>query len=345
MDLKEIFKKIFQNITNQDLNYSKNKELYTSILNYLKIYFPIWSKIIQSNFSTDEIETSRTIEHIFRLLKILNDFLEDKIDLDISESIIHSIKNEIKDILNEYPNILFLLILYHDIGRPINKEWHTFKSAEIIKEKQLLKRFNLSSLQEKFLIGIVKNHLLLGTIFTGESSYTGAISLAQDPYLNPLWESKNKYISLFFKIMKIFTIIDILGYSYSKIYDHYYKYYSGISETLEKLFISVKSIEKERKLDFIYANLKKIDESYLKWRLSGSLRIFQFIGTIGYLTEAFFYKKIKESLRLQNIGLKEFKTQMLKHHHLVQFKYALGIMMILANDNIFSKIQRYYSLF
>jgi len=153
--------------------------------------------------------------------------------------------------------------------------------------------------------------------------------LAQDPDLEEIWNSEDKIINLFFKILRIFTIIDILGYSYSKIFDHYFLYYSNISKKLNNLFIKFKEFEKDV-LIYLYNNLKRYDEKYIKWRLCGSIRIFQFVNTKAFLSEDFFYSKIAESLKIIESSYEEFQSQITNLHHLVQFKYALPIMMILA---------------
>ncbi|MEJ2296681.1 MAG: hypothetical protein P8Y23_18185, partial [Candidatus Lokiarchaeota archaeon] len=82
------------------------------------------------------------------------------------------------------------LLLYHDIGRPFNKEWHTFESAKMIQEDISLLTSEIPQKYIKILLGVIKNHLLIGTIFTGESSYGGAIALLKDQSLNNIWEIK-----------------------------------------------------------------------------------------------------------------------------------------------------------
>ncbi|MEJ2248850.1 MAG: HD domain-containing protein [Candidatus Lokiarchaeota archaeon] len=306
--------------------------MYFENLAILKRYFPKWYEIIKSNYRLNKLETGRTIEHIFRLLQIYYSLIENRIDLNISKTYCNELKEEISWISAFNSNIIPILILFHDIGRPQNKEWHTVESAEIVEKYDLLEKFNLTEIQCRILKGVIRNHLLLGTIFTGESSYTGAVSLVQDIDLISIWNSSTENISLFFKILRIFTIIDILGYSYSKIYDHYFRYYSKISNILENLFIKLKDIKNVDKLNFLYENLKELDKNNLKWRLCGSIRIFQFIDTKDYLNEEFFYTKIDNNIKSQTLRNHLPIESKLDYAHLIQFKYALGIMMILAQD-------------
>jgi HD superfamily phosphodiesterase len=120
-------------------------------------------------------------------------------------------------------------LLYHDIGRPFNKEWHTYESAKIIEEYNLFLKSEIPQKYIRILLGVIKHHLFFGTIFTGESSYLGATILLRDQSLKPIWESKEE-IDLFFQILLLFTVIDILGYDYSKIFDHYLYYYLKIKK-------------------------------------------------------------------------------------------------------------------
>ncbi|MFX0070358.1 MAG: hypothetical protein ACFFAO_04630, partial [Candidatus Hermodarchaeota archaeon] len=199
-------------------------------------------------------------------------------------------------------------------------------------QKDLFKKFSLSLSQKTILIGNIKYHLLPGTIFTGESSYSGAVSLLNDNSLLEIWKSPSD-IEIFFSSLIDFTLIDIWGYDYSKIYDHYFDYYAQIRSNLSKIFIKNTNNSPIERVNAVREDYFKIDDQNLKWRVACALRIFQFVETQNYLTKDFFYDKIDESLARINLNWNQFKISLGKVHPLIQFKYALAIMMILASGS------------
>jgi len=239
------------------------------------------------------------------------------------------LKSNINQLYDIHPDLFIYVLLYHDIGRPFNKEWHAFESAKIIQQENLI----LKLIPQKYiniLVGVIKHHLLLGTIFTGESSYMGALILLKDYFLHNIWKSEED-TDLFFQILLLFTVIDILGYDYSKIFNHYLQYYLKIKDNLLKGFNLIRTSknaeEKERSLSIFF---QELDEENLKWRLACSLRIFQFVTTKPDLTEDFYYRKIEHGLEQIDSNWQLFSEKLGKTHSLIQYKYVLPLMMILA---------------
>ncbi|MGM0470084.1 MAG: hypothetical protein ACQERB_14895, partial [Promethearchaeati archaeon] len=215
--------------------------------------------------------------------------------------------------------------------RPFNRTWHNIESKKIIQNNSLLAKFNLCEIEKHIILTVIEQHLLLGTIFTGESSYLGSISL---------WNSiKNLGINLsdadmdlIFKLLYSFTLIDIWGYEYSKIYDHYFNHYFEIRQHLAKIFKKTWDLNKEIQEGFLQKELSKLDFKNFKWRIACSLRIFQFVNTKDYLTRDFYFSKIEEGLRKSNMRWESFEENLGQNHPKIQFKYALPIMMILASE-------------
>jgi len=225
-----------------------------------------------------------------------------------------------------------LLLLFHDIGRPFNKEWHSIESANIIKQNHLLSKFKLSLKQQLILYGTIKYHLLPGTIYTGESSYYGAISMFNDKDLQIIWQS-TKDISIFFHTLNAFTLVDIWGYDYSKIYDHYFRNYDKIRLNLSDIFNKTKSFEFEERSFALFNALSNLDKNNLKWRISCALRIFQFIETSPDLTTDLYFSKIDDALAQIGIDWNIFAKSLEGKHTVIQFKYGLPLVMLLASGS------------
>ena len=290
---------------------------------------PEWANIFRQGIEKDKEETYRTLRHTFRSLFVYFNLLEDNFKLNIKHENIVLLKRILDKIFKFDENIFCLILLYHDIGRPFNKELHNLESAKIIREKNVFKTISLSLDKKIVLYGVIKNHLLPGTIFTGESSYYGASSLFKDVELRNVWLEK-KSIELFFNVLNAFTFVDILGYDYSMIYDHYFDYYSRIQENLINVFSRINFNDEKEAHQKLYQKLSEIDQKNLKWRIACALRIFQFIDTKSYLTKEFYFSKIDNCLNFIGSNWSHFVNLLGKNHSIIQFKYALPIMAVLA---------------
>jgi len=292
--------------------------------------FPNLQQVFQQGQIEDDFEFRRTIQHVFRVFKVyfliknnihFHDTLSSDILLMISEKI------EAINQLNEL--IIPLILMYHDIGRLFNKRNHPHESYVLILEQNLLDSYGLSEIEKLLISKVIQYHLLFATIYTGESTFFGIYSLLHDKEfinLNSHEDFNNKFIDL----LEIFTWIDILGYSYARLYDHYSKYYDEINFKLKHILNLYPDKNKALKSALDYS------QEWIEWRIAGGLRIFQFVDTQPYLTTEFYYDKLKESLMECNLDLingmdwEMIKKQFLIHSCKIQVKYALGFLMLLA---------------
>ncbi|MFX1259833.1 MAG: hypothetical protein ACFFAN_18435 [Promethearchaeota archaeon] len=291
---------------------------------------PEWVTLLNKSLNYDKTETYRTLRHIFRSLWVYFGIINENFKPRIKKKNINSLKRNLEKIFRFNQDFFPLLLLYHDIGRPLNREWHNFESAKIIKQNKSFRNYSLSYIQNLILYGVIKHHLLLGTIFTGESSYYGAVSLFNDENLFDIWSSSEN-IDVFFRVLMAFTIVDIWGYDYSKIYDHYFLYYDQIRENLTRVFIKIKSLDIQERPISLCREFAGIDKNFLKWRIACALRIFQFVNTRPYLTREFYFTKIDKSLNSMGQNWKLFVDSLGANHSATQFKYSLPIMMVLAS--------------
>jgi len=157
-------------------------------------------------------------------------------------------------------------------------------------------------------------------------------SLLNDSEFNKLLNYERN-IDRFIDLLEIFTYIDILGYYYTKIFDHYIKFYDEISSKL-KIILNLWPNK-----DLALKKAKHYSQEWLEWRLAGALRIFQFVETKPYLTKEFYYNKLKDSIKeTDNHLLNEVNWDSLKDHYLInsykiQLRYSLALLMILAFGN------------
>ncbi|MGV9173307.1 MAG: hypothetical protein ACOC35_12210 [Promethearchaeia archaeon] len=330
MNLHSTLQKIFQNIDLERIEKLDVSNLNKGIIRTIADLFPGWKKIMIKGYESNVKETRRTLQHILRSVKMYYLLLENQYESDLSPSNIASLREDLEHIRENYGDLFLYVLFFHDIGRPFNREWHHLESAKVLEEKHMLKHLNLEMDAENLLMAVIRNHLLLGTIFTGESSYLGAKELLQDHNFKDFGISDEK-IQHFFLVLKAFTIIDILGYHYSQIFDHYFKYYQNIVEQLINAFSARLELPKDKGQKRISQRLTTLDAQNLKWRVAGGLRIFQWVSTQPYLTESFYYSKLDQTLERINLDWKTFKNSLERTHSQIQFKYALPIMMVLSS--------------
>jgi hypothetical protein len=304
---------------------------YTQILSI----FPNLKDIFQDGLKNDPEEYQRTIRHIFRSFKIFfqlknEEFLHETLSVE-SLSIIR------EKILNQYsqnPLILPIILMYHDIGRLFDKKEHSYESYSLIIKKNMLKPFELTETDELLIKKVIQYHLLFATIYTGESTFYGIYSLLNDSEFNNLGNNKQN-INRFIDLLEIFTYIDILGYSYARIYDHYVEYYDQINSILKNILkvIPDKEIALVKALEY--------SQQWLDWRIAGGLRIFQYVNTRPYLKESFYFQKIRESVNKEVEKISdenhwdEIKELILPESFKIQIKYGLAILMLLAFGRFF----------
>jgi hypothetical protein len=298
--------------------------------NELLSIFSNLEEIFQAGVLKDEDEFHRTIRHVFRLFKIFfliksGSFIHDTLSPESSFIIREKLLNQ--HFQNEL--IIPIILMYHDIGRLDNKKEHPYYSYHFITERNMLESFNLTDIETLLIKKVIQYHLLFATIYTGESTFYGIYSLLNDIEFNKLFINK-EYVNRFIDLLEVFTYIDILGYSYARIYDHYVNYYDEINIKLKNILNLWPNKEKALRKAMIYS------QDWMEWRFAGALRIFQYINTESYLTKDFYFGKIKESANVDILDIENgFEWEAIKENHLlntnkIQMKYALAILMLLA---------------
>jgi len=325
-------KLLYQLFNNLDLAWIDNSEeiVNSDEYNTLLSIFPNLENIFQEANYKDNEEFQRTIRHIFRLFKIFYLVQDGQPFHDsLSQESLSIIRKKLLDQNSQHELIIPIILIYHDIGRFIDKKEHPYHSFQLISSKNLLEPYNLSDVDQLLICKVIQYHLLFATIYTGESTYYAVYSLLNDPEFTELF-SNEIYIDKFIDMLEIFTYIDILGYSYAKIYDHYVKYYDEINYKLKTILRSWP--DKESAL----TKAKEYSQEWLEWRIAGALRIFQFVETKPYLTKEFYFNKLKQSIKetdnefISNLNWELIKKKFLVHSYKIQMKYSLALLMILA---------------
>lgn len=326
--------KLFENI---ELDWIDSYNEITVSEQYFQLIsiFPNLKNIFQEGNEKDKEEFQRTIRHIFRLFKIYFLIIDGEFSHDtLSHQSINIIREKLLNHQSQNELILPIILMYHDIGRLEDKKDHPSYGYHLISEMKLLDHFDLIDTEKTIINKIIQYHLLFATIYTGESTFYGVYSLLNDTEFNRLLDDRQS-VNRFIDILEIFTYIDILGYSYARIYDHYVKYYEEINNKLNLILNSWPDKEKALKLALEYS------QEWLEWRIAGALRIFQYIETQPYLTEQFYFKKIRESINkdIENLVNEKdwdvIQKQYLADTSKIQMKYGLAMLMLLAFRNFF----------
>ncbi|TXT60130.1 MAG: hypothetical protein BAJALOKI2v1_130012 [Promethearchaeota archaeon] len=308
---------------------------------FLKL-FPNLRGIFHQGLAQDSDEFNRTFGHILRILRLYFGLKKSELDYEniklfhaLRSESLQTIKKKIEIQAKNNALLLPLILIFHDLGRFYDKKTHPEKSFNLMKENSLLDTFSLTNFEKSLVLKTIQNHLLVATIFTGESTFYSSYSLLNDKEFLSFID-KRDYLERFLNLLEIFTYLDIMGYSYSRIYDHYISYYQKIIQNLKKILSKYTNHEKALKL------AKKYSQKYLEWRLAGALRIFQFIGTEPHLTKRFYYKKLKESIKGYNVPIfkngnwKKIREDLLPSYK-IQIKYGLGVLMLFAFGKFFRK--------
>lgn len=333
MVIKTLYK-LFENI---ELEWIDTYNEITDSKQYFQLIsiFPNLKNIFQEGSEKDKEEFQRTIRHIFRLFKIYFLILDGEFSHDtLSNHSINIIREKLLKHHSQNELILPIILMYHDIGRLEDKKDHPSYSFHLISEMKLLDHFDLTDTEKIIINKIIQYHLLFATIYTGESTFYGVYSLLNDTEFNRVLDDRQN-IDKFIDILEIFTYIDILGYSYARIYDHYVKYYDEINNKLNFILNLWPNKEKAIKLALEYS------QEWLEWRIAGALRIFQYIETQPYLTKEFYFRKIQESIddNLANLvndrGWDTIRKQYLTNTSKIQLKYGLAMLMLLAFKKFF----------
>jgi len=321
--------KLFNDIELYWIDSTANIDESGELSNLLSI-FPNLESIFHDFRARNKDEFQRTIRHIFRSFKVFFLIINGEFSHEtLSQESIIKIREKILNLHSQNRLIIPIILIYHDIGRFLDNKKHPHHSYHLISSKNLLEHFDLSDIEKLLIKKVIHYHLLIATVYTGESTFYGIYSLFNDQEFIKLL-SYEKAISRFIDILEIFTYIDILGYFYTKIYDHYIKYYDEISSKLKILLNYWPDNELALKKAKIYS------QEWLEWRLAGALRIFQFVETKPHLTREFYYNKLKESIKktdnefISNLNWELIQKKYLSHSYKIQMRYSLALLMILA---------------
>jgi len=303
-----------------------NTQLY---IEFISLY-PNLKDIFALGNERDPQEFNRTVKHIFRAIKVFLLVQNGNFTYSgFSTNSINQILTKIKKISDCNADLIPIILVYHDIGKFIRKRDHPQQSFNLISEKGLLNPFKLNKKIQDLIEKVIQYHVLFATIYTGESTYYGTYSLIHDDDLVNLM-LKPRYLDLFIDCLEVFTYVDILGYSYSQIFDHYIKYYEEINLNLKEILTLLPNIELALERALFYSL------SWIEWRIAGALRIFQFITTQPYLTQEFYFDKLKSSMNSIStdvytvINWDNLVRKDLKQSYRIQIKYGLVFLMILA---------------
>ncbi len=322
-------KKIFNAIELSWIDSVTNIESTDEFSNLMSI-FPNLKGIFQDAQEKNRDEFQRTIRHIFRSYKIFFTILSGDFSHEtLSQKSISIIREKVIYQHSKNQLMIPIILMYHDIGRYIDNKKHPHQSYYLISSMDLLQPFELSAFDKLLIKKIIHYHLLIATIYTGESTYYGIYSLFNDTEFTRLLSYENS-VKSFIDFLEVFTYIDILGYYYTTIFDHYTKYYELISSNLKQILNAWQ--DKELALE----KAKKHSYKWLEWRLAGALRIFQFVETKPHLTKEFYYKKLRESIKDSNNPLfsksswNSLIDKYLLYSYKIQMRYSLALLMILA---------------
>lgn len=323
-----LLQNIFNKFSLEDIDSLKdiiNSQIYREFI----LLYPNLESIFSGGYEKDSLEFIRTVRHIFRTIKVYLLLHAQKFQyLGFSNQSTEQILAKITKINSFNPDLIPLILVYHDIGKFIRKRDHPMQSYYLISEKDLLNPYKLDKNLNLLIKKVIQYHVLFATIYTGESTYYGTYSLIQDKDLVDLILNSN-FLNVFVDCLEVFTYIDILGYSYSQIFDHYLGYYDKINSNLKDIFSRAPDI------DLALNMALRLSHAWIKWRIAGALRIFQFVSTQPYLTEEFYYDKLKSSLltlptELDGLIWENLVNKMLSESCKVQIKYGLAFLMILA---------------
>ncbi len=288
-------------------------------------------------------ELQYTMQHTLRALTVYSQFRNGVFEkfkgFNLSQASIKSIQRLLDECNDHKTSYLSLVLALHDIGRPFNRANHSYESARLVETFNLLEKFNLTEKEHLLVSKVIKYHLLVGSIYSGESTFYYLTSLCQDHEFVLLLEDL-QFIKLFAALNTVFTVFDIWGYSYGRIFDHYIRQYIQIKDQLVNLL----SLWPDREI--LAQQARIICQTRLEWRLASAVRIFQFLGTSPELTYNFYVKKVKEAAaaylqqELDDALWVRFKRDQLSELYKTQLKYGLGLLQRLASGQNYRYVRK-----
>ena len=319
-----------QGISLEWLSHNKESIQSTPELQRLIELFPPLEETFRNWTESDQGEFLRTVIHTFQAQAAFNHVCAESFpESGLGEEVIKKV-NDLGVSISSFSTAVMPIILWlHDIGRCEDKEKHTEKSAEMISSLGFLN--NKGLLEEEIILirKVVQYHLLIGTLYTGESSYLSFYPLLKDEEFKIILQD-HSLISRFLDSLTLFTIIDVWGYHINDISPTMIDNYLDIRKEMEGIFSAKNSAEEIKK------RLKKRSRRHLEWRLMGYMMAFSKMGKKPYLTRSFYmdmilngYGKYKEREQIP-LEWNEFKDRCLNKIDQVQFKYGLGVLIPLS---------------
>jgi len=305
--------------------------------------FPRLNRIFGDSLEKNPEEFHRTIKHTLRALTVYSKFksntFEDIKGFNLSEKSKKGIQNLLIESTDHRSHYLPLIIVFHDIGRPFNRTAHSYESASLIETFSLLDGLGLTKKEQILISKAIEYHLLVGSIYSGESTFYSVTSLLQDQKFTILLENP-EFIKLFTALTTVFTIFDIWGYPYGRIFNHYIEYYTQLKEELEKILSHWPNKE------LLVHQAREACQTRLEWRLAASLRIFQFVGTSPELSYEYYIQLVKKAViaflqqQEEEVTWQEFKQNHLSQICKVQLKYGLGLLQRLASGQDYMNVRQ-----
>jgi len=312
------------------LNRNRENINETSDFDTLIHLFPPLKEICQKGLQEDPQEFFRTLPHTFQAQAAYNRICSgDFPESGLSSDVIRDVHDLAHSISSSSPLLIPIILWLHDMGRFEDKRRHNEKSAEIISEFRLLEDRGLSKEETALITKVVQYHLLIGTLYTGESSYMSFESLLKDEEFKAILSNKSS-IGLFLDSLTLFTMIDVWGYHINDISHTMISNYFEIREEMRGIFV------KGGDLDEIINGLRAKSRQHLDWRLMGYMMAFSKIGKKPHLTLDFYASMIDDGFKryIERQGLytdwNGFKDNYLDKIDQVQFKYGLGVLIPLT---------------
>lgn len=292
--------------------------------------FPPLAGIFRQGLEQDPQEFFRTVAHVFQTLSAYNrvlsgDFPESGLeDRDLAKP--HAMARAVTSFS---PLVMPVILYLHDIGRFEDKRRHTEKSAEMITSHRLLEGKGLSEQETVLILKVVEHHLLMGTLYTGESSYLSFEPLLKDEAFRSLLVDKT-WSRRFIDCLTLFTMIDVWGYHLRGVSSTSIADYLDMKREMEQIFTESTDLAGIRK------TMRQRSRHHLEWRLMGCMAAFANIGRQPHLTMDFYRAMIQEGFKryIERQGIatewNRFKDTRLDRLDQAQFKYALGVLVPLS---------------
>ncbi|MBI4641130.1 MAG: hypothetical protein HY731_10575 [Candidatus Tectomicrobia bacterium] len=300
--------------------------------------FPKLQEVMDRGQKSDSAEFSRTLTHVMRMMAIYNQIVEKRFAPPTvpPEDLVRLYDLQEK-IASKRPLIMPIIIWLHDVGKPEDKRDHAQASFELVDRYRLLDGLDLPAVDEKLIRKVVQYHLVMGTIYTGESTYYYLEPLLNDTELYELFHHDHAGEDLL-DLLTFTTVVDICGYPYVRLTRTHLEKYFQIGNDLLNVFgemaqdrgiIQIKLFEKAREMT--------------DWRLCCYLRMFALITTAPHYTYDFFFRKLMELARnhagreMSSHDWEKFRGESFIRFPRVHFKYGMGFLCRLAMVDLDSR--------